>query len=41
MCGPRSSATIVIRGETVPDDAPREDPEPPSDQVVIKGEIEP
>jgi UPF0716 protein FxsA len=31
----------VIRGETVPDDAPRKDPEPPSDQIVIKGEIEP
>ena len=31
----------LIRGETVPDDAPRKDPEPPSDQIVIKGEIEP
>lgn len=31
----------LIRGETVPDDAPRKDPEPPSDQIVIKGQIEP
>lgn len=30
----------VIRGETVSDDPPR-NPEPPSDQIVIKGEIEP
>ena len=38
--GPGAEAARQAAG-IVPDDAPRKDPEPPSDQIVIKGEIEP